>query len=226
VKDAAFSIVNGFDDRHDAGRQLAAELLRLAPQHPIVLALPRGGVPVGYEIAHALGAPLDIWVVRKLGVPWHPELGAGAVAENGDIYINQSVVDEVGLSERQLHALIADKRREVDARVKLLRGSRARPDLRGRTVILVDDGVATGGTVRAAIRSIRAQGPRAIVLAVPVAAPQTLRVLRSEVDRVLCLRAPADLWAIGVWYEDFSQISDEEVIGLLDRADREAHASA
>lgn len=213
--------MNGFVNREDAGRRLAAELSSYAAQHPIILALPRGGVPVGYEIARELHAPLDVWVVRKVGVPWHPELGAGAVAEGGFVYLNPEVLEHIGLSEAELTELVQSKKREVEERVQLFRGGHPPPVLRDRTVILVDDGIATGGTVRAAIRSIRAQKPKAIVLAVPVASPEVVEALGREADRVVCLRTPVDLYAIGVWYVDFGQVSDDEVARLLDQTRRE-----
>lgn len=210
-----------FRDRTDAGRQLAAKLTIYAKQDPIILALPRGGVPVGYEIARALAAPLDVWVVRKIGVPWHPELGVGAVAEGGHVHLTPNVLAQVGLTDEQLKELTEDKRREVEERVRTFRKGRPQPALRDRTVIIVDDGIATGGTVHAAIRSTRAQQPKQLVLAVPVAAPETIRELESEVDRVICLLTPSDLYAIGLWYEDFDQVSDAEVIDLLERARRQ-----
>jgi putative phosphoribosyl transferase len=213
--------MNGFLNRQDAGRRLAVELHSYAGAHPIVLALPRGGVPVGHEIARALHAPLDVWVVRKVGAPWHPELGVGAVAEGGYVYLNEQLLDYVGLTEEQLADVVRLKRREVDERVRLFRGDYPRPILRDRTVILVDDGIATGGTARVAIQAIRAQAPKAIVLAVPVAAPDAVRELAPEVERVVCLRTPSELFAIGVWYQDFTQVSDDEVVRLLDRARRE-----
>jgi putative phosphoribosyl transferase len=172
---------------------------------------------VGYEIARALHAPLDVWVVRKVGVPWQPELGAGAVAEGGYVHLNQDVIEHIGLSEAELAEIVENKHREVRERVRLFRGDHPAPVLRDRTVILVDDGIATGGTVHAAIRSIRAQEPRAIVLAVPVATPEVVEALGREVERVVCLRTPPDLYAIGAWYVDFSQVSDDEVARLLDR---------
>lgn len=210
-----------FRDRQDAGEKLAAALRPYAEERPIVLALPRGGVPVGREIARALSAPLDVWVVRKIGVPWHPELGVGAVAEGGEVYLSRHIFDRVGLTDDELADLSEAKRGEVAARVRKFRGDRRPPDLRHRTVILVDDGIATGGTVHAAIRSIRARGPKQIILAVPVAAPDTLAELDPEVERVVCLVNPADLYAIGLWYEDFTQVSDDEVVRLLDLTRRE-----
>jgi putative phosphoribosyl transferase len=207
-----------FGDRTDAGRKLAARLSEYAERRPVVLALPRGGVPVGYEIARALHAPLDVWVVRKLGVPWHPELGMGAVSEGGYLHLSHEILDYVGLSDDELSDVVEAERAEVERRVRRFRGDRPLPELRGRTVILVDDGIATGGTVHAAITAIRAEQPRAIVLAVPVAATDTLEALASEVDQIVCLIAPPSLYAIGLWYEDFRQLSDDEVAGLLERA--------
>lgn len=210
-----------FRDREDAGQKLAAELRGYATEQPIVLALPRGGVPVGYEVAKTLRAPLDVWVVRKVGVPWQPELGVGAVAEGGAVYLSDDLIEQVGLSEDVVADAVAVKRNEVAQRVTKLRGGRPAPALRGRTVILVDDGIATGGTVHAAIQSIRDQHPRRVVLAVPVAASQSLRELTPLVDHVVALLAPSDLQAIGHWYDDFTQVTDDEVVALLERA-REA----
>lgn len=213
-----------FRDRQEAGRRLAVLLQEYAAKAPIVLALPRGGVPVGYEVARALGAPLDVWVVRKVGVPWHPELGLGAVAEGGYLHISRSMVAELGVPEKQLEAVIARERAEVEARVRRFRGERPPPALHGRTVLLVDDGIATGGTVRAALRAIKSAGPRQVVLAVPVASPDVLELLASEVDRIVCPLVPADLYAIGLWYEDFRQVSDDEVVRLLERSRQERGA--
>jgi putative phosphoribosyl transferase len=218
--------MNGFRNRRDAGRRLAAALRAHETEQPIVLALPRGGVPVGYEVARALHAPLDVWIVRKIGVPWHPELGVGAVAEGGHVLLNQDILAHVGLSGDVLTKAIESKQREVDERVRRIRGGHPQPVLRGRTVIVVDDGIATGGTVRAVIQSIRAHGPKAIVLAVPVAARQTVRAIAPEVDRMVCLKAPADLHAIGLWYAEFHQVPDEDVTRLLDRARLEHAAGA
>ena len=214
-----------FRDRVDAGRQLATKLRFLAAEHPIVIALPRGGVTVGYEVANALAAPLDVWVVRKVGVPWQPELGVGAVAEGGYVYLSRTMLRETGLSEAGLASTIAAKRREVAERVTRFRGTHARPALRDRTVIIVDDGIATGGTVRAAVRSIRAEVPKAIVLAVPVAAPSSLEELAPEVDRVIALLTPPQLLAIGYWYDDFTQVSDDDVVRLLEQCRREYAAA-
>ena len=210
-----------FRNREEAGRLLAERLRAFAGEQPIVLALPRGGVPVAYEVARALGAPLDVWVVRKIGVPWHPVLGLGAVAEGGHVHLSRDILERVPLDEGQLERAIEAKRREVEERVRKFRGDRARPVLKDRTVILVDDGIATGGTVRAVIESVRAEGPKVIVLAVPVAAPETVQALSREVDQVVTLISPPDLFAIGLWYEDFTQVDDEEVVRALARARRE-----
>lgn len=205
-----------FRDRDEAGEMLAAELQRHARAQPIVLALPRGGVPVGYQIAHRLGLPLDVWIVRKVGVPWHAELGMGAVAEGGYVHLSQDVIEAVGLDEDDVSRAVAVKRAEVEERVRRFRRGHPPPELRGRTVILVDDGIATGGTVRAAIAAIKAQGARKLVLAIPVADEDLLESLAAEVDEVVCLLTPPALYAIGVWYEDFPQVSDEEVLRLLE----------
>ena len=207
-----------FRDREEAGRTLGSLLQEYAVEAPIVLALPRGGVPVGYEVARALGAPLDVWVVRKVGVPWHPELGLGAVAEGGYLHISRKMVADIGISKEELEQAIESKRAEVEARVRRFRGERPPPELQGRTVILVDDGIATGGTVRAALRAIKAAGPRQVVLAVAVASPDVLASLASEVDRVVCPLVPEALYAIGLWYEDFRQVSDSEVVRLLEQS--------
>lgn len=170
---------------------------------------------MGYEIARALDAPLDVLVVRKIGVPWQPELGVGAVAEGGAVYLAQQMIDVVGLSEGQVWAVVQRERGEVERRVRRFRGSRPPPNLQDRTVILVDDGIATGGTVRAAIQAIRAQIPKKVVLAVPVAAAETVAELAQSADAIVCLYTPSSLYAIGLHYDDFTQVSDEEVVELL-----------
>lgn len=209
-----------FTDRRAAGRQLAGRLSRYQDGGSIVLALPRGGVPVGYEVARALEAPLDVFVARKLGAPEQPELAIGAVASGGVRILNGSVVRELGVSEGWIESVTEKELAEVERRMRRFRDARPVPTLEGRTVILVDDGIATGMTVRAAIQSIREQAPRGIVLAVPVCAEITAVALASEVDELICLRTPSDLWAIGLWYENFHQLEDEEVVELLKRSRR------
>jgi putative phosphoribosyl transferase len=209
-----------FRDREEAGRLLAERLREYVGEAPVVLALPRGGVAVGYEVARALDAPLDVVIVRKLGVPWHPELGMGALAEGGALYLNREVLASVDLDTEEVTKVIAEETRELERRVQRYRGGRPLQDLTGRTVILVDDGLATGGTARAAIRSLRGFGARSIILGVPVAASETAEAIREEVDVLVCVEEPRDLWAIGTWYEDFHQLSDEEVLVLLAQAQR------
>ncbi len=206
-----------FRDREEAGRMLAKRLREKLEEPPaVVLALPRGGVPVGYEVATALEAPLEVLVARKLGVPWRPELGMGAIAEGGALYVNPEVLAYADLTNEDALAVAQQEARELARRVRLYRGERPLPDVRGRTVALVDDGLATGGTARAAARAVRTLGPRRLVLAVPVAAAETAEALRrAEVDEVVAVQEPDPLGAVGVWYEDFHQVDDEEVLALL-----------
>jgi putative phosphoribosyl transferase len=211
-----------FKDRKEAGRKLAARLLRYQDQQPIVLALPRGGVPVAYEVAVALNAPLDVIVVRKLGAPGQPELGMGAVVD-GDhpqSVLNEDVVRMLNVSDEYLAREVAHELQEIRRRQARYRGGRASAALAGRTAIVVDDGIATGGTVRAALRGARRAGPKRLVLAVPVAPPETMESLQTEVDDLVCLQTPAYFHAVGQFYDDFHQTSDEEVITLLDAARR------
>lgn len=208
-------------DRADAGQNLAALLRRFAG-HPevIVLALPRGGVPVGFEVAQALGAPLDLFLVRKLGVPGHEELAMGAVAMGGIRVINEQVVSALGISPNAIDRVAAEETVELDRRARTYRGDRPAPHLRDRTVILVDDGLATGATMRAAAAAVRAQSPGYTVIAVPVAAPEVCDSFISEVDEIVCAATPEPFQAVGLWYADFSQTTDEEVRELLGRAAR------
>jgi putative phosphoribosyl transferase len=210
-----------FRDREDAGRRVAELLVRYLEERLIVLALPRGGVPVGYEVARALRAPLEVFTARKLGAPNQPELGIGAVAQDGSRVLNERIVEEIGVSEEYIERIAAEETKEAERRLKLFRGERPEPAVRSRTALLVDDGIATGVTSRAAIEALRRRDPRRLVLAVPVCAAPTAESLRKEVDELICLEAPSDLMAISLWYRNFEQTSDEEVIELLAPARRE-----
>ncbi len=206
-----------FADRRAAGRVLAQALLHHAGTNAVVLGLPRGGVPVAEEIARVLGGTLDVWVVRKLGTPFEPELGMGAVAEGPAIVLDRSIVGHFGIDSAQVLEVAHRELAEVTRRVERFRGERALPELRDRTVILVDDGIATGGTMRAAIRAVRKRHPARVVVAVPVAARDVVAALRREADEVVCLHQPPDLLAISLWYEDFRQVSDDEVVRILEQ---------
>lgn len=214
-----------FRNRREAGHRLAAELRGYAHRPDvIVLALPRGGVPVGYEIARELGVPLDVFVVRKLGVPWHDELAMGAIASGGVQVLNRALMRIAHVSDAQLEQVVAAERGELERRERLYRGDRAFPDLRGKTVILVDDGLATGATVSAAITALRMEGPTRIVVAVPVAASQVCDAFRDVADEIICAETPEPFHSVGMWYDDFSQTTDDEVHQLLDRARSGTHA--
>lgn len=220
-----------FHDRREAGQLLARELGTYKGRKDlIVLALPRGGVPVGYEIARELNAPLDVFVVRKLGVPWQPELAMGAIAGRGTEVLNGDVVTAYNIPPHVIRKVAEREREELQRRLQQYRGDRPFPDLRGSTVILVDDGLATGSSMRAAVHALRQERPSAIVVAVPVAATRTCEEMRPEVDDMLCLYTPPDFAAVGLWYEDFSQTTDEEVRELLSESTRhedahDAHAA-
>jgi predicted phosphoribosyltransferase len=207
-----------FRDRHEAGSLLAERLSGYVDQKPIVLALPRGGVVVGYEVARVLGAPLDVVVARKLGAPWQPELAVGAIAPRGVRVLNEDVLAWLDISEDEVEQMASLEASEMERRMRLFRGDRLELTLKGKTVILVDDGIATGMTVRAAIEYIGQHEPGHLVLAVPVCAARTAEALRSELDDLVSLKTPVDLLAIGYWYEDFEQVSDEEVVELLERS--------
>jgi putative phosphoribosyl transferase len=207
-----------FLDRSDAGRRLANRMLHLRGEDVVVLALPRGGVPVAAEVARALGAPLDVIVVRKLGVPVQPELGMGAIGEGDVRIINPEVVAITHVTDAEIAAVERRERVELDRRARRFRGDRPRTPLAGRTAIIIDDGIATGSTARAACQVARAQGAARVVLAVPVAPPSACTALTADADEVICLETPGHFLAIGEWYQDFSQTSDREVVSLLQRA--------
>ena len=214
-----------FHDRSEAGRVLAEKLSDYADAPDVlVLALPRGGVPVAYEVARALRAPLDVFVVRKLGVPEHEELAMGAIASGGVRVVNEHVVRMLNIPDAAVDRVAALEGAELRRRERAYRGDRPPPSVRGRRVILIDDGLATGSTMRAAAAALRRQEPAEIVVAVPVSAEETCDEFRTEVDRVICAMTPEPFRAVGMWYEDFSQTTDAEVHELLDRATREAPA--
>lgn len=206
-----------FHDRDDAGRQLAALLAPESFVEPVVLALPRGGVPVAAPVAAALGAPLSVFVARKIAAPGHPEFGIAAIAEGSDEVVVTEVGRQLDVPPELMRQLIGEERAELARRVELYRGGASRPDMVGHDVVLVDDGLATGITAEAALRSLRRIEPRHLILAAPVCPPDTVRRLGSVADRVVCLTTPAGLGAIGSWYDDFTQTSDDEVLDLLGR---------
>ncbi len=212
-----------FRDREEAGRRLGARLAGLRGEAPVVLALPRGGVPVAFEVARALGAPLEVLVARKLGAPGNPEYALGAIAEGGALVLDDVAVAEAGAGEAQLAGLLERETAELARRVRAYRGDRPLPPLAGRTAILVDDGIATGRTTLAAVRALRRLEPRRLVVAAPVAAAQTAASLRREVDELVCLVEPEVFFAVGSWYERFGQTTDDEVRALLERAGFDWH---
>ena len=210
-----------FLNRQEGGIMLAKELRRYDhDENAIVLGLPRGGLPVAYEVARVLHLPLDIFLVRKLGVPGHEEMAMGAIASGGVRVLNADVVRQLRIDRKSLDNVSKKEQRELQRREKAYRGERPRPALKGRTAILVDDGLATGATMRAAIKSLRQHNPARIVVAVPTAAPSTCDELADEVDELVYVIAPEPFMAVGVWYEDFPQTSDDEVRDILQRAAR------
>jgi predicted phosphoribosyltransferase len=215
-----------FRDRLDAGRQLAERLTGHADRPDVlVLALPRGGVPVAFEVARALHAPLDVFLVRKLGLPGHEELAMGAIASGGVRVLNEDLVRTLRIPQEEIDAVAAQEQRELERREREYRGDRPPPDVRDKVVILVDDGLATGSTMRAAVAALRRQHPRRIIVAVPVGAAETCEDFGADADEVICARTPEPFYAVGLWYGDFAQTSDAEVHDLLELA-AEDHASA
>ena len=211
-----------FANRKEAGEQLAVKLARFEGQETIVLALPRGGIPIGFEVAKRLRAPLDVILVRKLGVPFQPELAYGAVVDGDqpEIVINEEVKQYINLSRKALEEQSADALKEIERRRMLYRADRPRPEIKGRTVVVVDDGIATGMTVRASLRAIRRAQPQKLVLAIPVAPTDTIIELHDDADEIICLAKPQPFYAISPHYADFHQVSDEEVIALLEQANK------
>jgi putative phosphoribosyl transferase len=218
-----------FQNRTDAGRQLAKALSKYKGQHPVVLALPRGGVPVAAEVAAALDAPLDLVLVRKIGVPQQPELAMGAVTDvkQPAVVRNDDIIELCGISDQAFDTVCNEELAEIERRRLRYIGDRPRAEVEGKIAIVIDDGIATGATTLAAIKAVRSRKPRELVLAVPVAPPDSIKKLRSEVDAIVCLDTPRDFGAIGYFYEDFRQVNDDEVIATLKRfpANRPVHTS-
>lgn len=214
--------VKRFRDRAEAGRILAERLVEYAGRDDVVvLALPRGGVPVGFEVARELGLPLDVFLVRKLGVPGREELAFGAIASGGATVLNEEVMASLGIGGETVDAVARREQKELERREEAYRGTRAPPDVAGKVVLLVDDGLATGASMRAAVKALRQLGPERIVVAVPTAARQTCEGFRPEVDDIVCAMTPEPFLAVGMWYEDFSETTDEDVRAILSRAHRE-----
>lgn len=208
-----------YQDRYEGGKFLASKLTHFANRNDVVvLALPRGGVPVGFEVAKTLAVPLDVFVVRKLGVPGHEELAMGAIASGGVIVLNEDVIRELEIPREELLRVAAEEQRELERREREYRDGRPPIDVKGHTVILVDDGLATGSSMLVAVRALRRKNPSHMVVAVPVASPTTCAEFQSEVDQVVCAITPEPFWGVGQWYRDFSQTTDEEVRQLLKNA--------
>ncbi len=211
-----------FLDRRDAGQRLAQELGSYANRSDLlVFGLPRGGVPVAYEVAHALHAPLDVFIVRKLGFPGHPELAMGAIATGGVRILDRRLIEMYDVPEDAIDEVTESEQRELERREKLYRDDRPSPEVRDHTVILIDDGLATGSTMRAAVQALRQEGARKVVVAVPIAPPDTCEAMSHEVDDIICAITPEPFLAVGVWYADFSETTDEEVRELLAKAAKE-----
>jgi predicted phosphoribosyltransferase len=214
--------MTSFQDRRHAGRKLARNLSIYAGKADIlILALPRGGVPVAYEVALALNAPLDVFIVRKLGLPGREELAMGAVASGGVRVLNGDIIRMLSIPDEVINLVAKRELQELQRRERLYRGNRPKPELRDRTILLIDDGLATGASMRAAIAGLRAQHPARIVIAVPTAAPDVCEAFQSEADEIICAITPEPFYGVGRWYEDFSPVSDEEVQVLLEEANRQ-----
>lgn len=204
-----------FEDRREAGKLLAKKLVPFQKEHPIVLALPRGGVPIGFEIAKSMYVPLDVLVVRKIGSPHNPEFGIGAIAEENTQILDKSSINTLGISKKELAGIIKKEKEELKRRVNLYRKNRSPPLMKDKTVIIVDDGLATGVTAKAAISSVKKGKPKQVIFAAPVCAYDTIQELKGLVDNVVCIAKPHDFGSVGRWYREFEQISDEEVINFL-----------
>ncbi len=204
-----------FSDRVDAGKRLADKLSQYRSRDVVVLAIPRGGVVVGFEVAGDLGAPLSVIIPRKIGAPGNPELAVGAVTEEGDTYIDPVIVKSLGVTQSYIDEVKQQEVEEIKRRMKTYLGDRQRPEIKGKTVILVDDGIATGATMKAAIRTVRRHDPAEVIVAVPVAPPETVESLKELADSVVCLETPSFFYAIGQFYQEFDQVGDAEVIRLL-----------
>lgn len=209
-----------FENRQEAGKRLAGELLKYRQQNPYVLSLPRGGVPIGFEVAEVLQAPLDVLVVRKIGLSGNREFGIGAIAEGGIKILDSTTITVLGVDEEEIKDTIQFEEEELKRRVSVYRGEELLPNLKGKTAILVDDGMATGITAKVAIEAVRKLHPQKIVLATPVCALDIAESLKKLVDEVVCLATPYEFSAVGLWYKDFSQVSDEEVVKLLKKANK------
>jgi len=208
-----------FVDRADAGRQLAEQLRTYEPEEPLILALPRGGVPIGYEIAKELHAPLDVLIVRKVGAPWNPELGIGAVAA-GMQMLDEGALHALHISPSELEQIIEQEKEEVNRRSRIYRQEKPFPKITGKTIILVDDGIATGGTIRMAVQVILQLKPRKLILAVPVGPQDVIQALQDQVDDLICLDSPQYFYALSTFYQSFPQVSDDEVVSLLNKAEQ------
>lgn len=214
-----------FRDRDDAGQQLAEKLKKYQNENPLILALPRGGVPIAYIVSQALNAPLDIYAVRKIGAPWNPEFGVGSVAP-GVLFLDEGTLKELHLKPSDLRDIIKAEQEELKRRLRLYRGSEDPPNVAGKTVILIDDGVATGVTTQAAIQGIRHLKPSKLILAIPVAPREAINTLEKLVDELVCLEVPQYFYAVGAFYQNFPQVSDGEVIALLERAKKGTNTHA